>query len=102
MRERRKSFRVEWNSAAKIYGCNDRLVRPCVVSNFSNGGAKIVGIEPASVPDEFVLRITPHGSLHKCRVAWRSQDGLGVEFVDDAKGRGEPAGTRRQKSVVRS
>ena len=102
MRERRKSFRVEWNSPAKIYDCNDRFARPCVVSNFSNGGAKIVGIEPAAVPDEFILRITPHSPAHKCHVTWRSKEGLGVEFVDNARGPGEPARSRRQKSAIRS
>jgi len=103
LRERRRSFRVEWNSPAKIYDCNDRFARPCVVSNFSNGGAKIVGIEPAAVPDEFILRITPHSPAHKCHVMWRSKEGLGVEFVDNANGHGEePARRRRQKSVIRS
>jgi hypothetical protein len=102
LHERRKSFRVEWNSPARIYDCDDRFARPCVVSNFSNGGAKIVGIEPATVPDEFILRITPHSPAHKCHVTWRSKEGLGVEFVDNAKRAGELARSRRQKSVIRS
>jgi PilZ domain len=101
LRERRKSFRVEWNSSAKIYDCNDRFVRSCVVSNFSNGGAKIVGIEPATVPDEFILRITPHSPAHKCHVMWRSKEGLGVEFVDNRKAAVEPALGRPQKSVTK-
>ena len=47
MRERRKNFRVEWNSAAKIYDRDGRFARLCIVSNFSNGGAKIIGLDPA-------------------------------------------------------
>ena len=50
MRERRKNFRVEWNSAGKIYDRNGRFARHCMVSNFSNGGAKIVGLKPDTVP----------------------------------------------------
>jgi hypothetical protein len=81
MRERRKNFRVEWNSPAKIYDCNGHFVRLCIVSNFSNSGAKIAGVEPGTVPDEFILRISPHGRAHRCRVIWRSKDGLGVGFL---------------------
>ena len=61
MRERRKNFRVEWNSPGKIYHPNGRFARLCTVSNFSNGGARISGVEPGTVPDEFILRIVPHG-----------------------------------------
>ncbi len=99
MRERRKNFRVEWNSAGKIYDRNGRFARHCMVSNFSNGGAKIVGLKPDTVPDEFILRISPHGHDHRCRVAWRSKDGLGVEFIDGAKGASEPVVSRRRKSL---
>jgi hypothetical protein len=81
MRERRKNFRVEWNSPAKIYDCNGHFVRLCIVSNFSNSGAKIAGVEPGTVPDEFILRISPHGRAHRCHVIWRSKDGLGVGFL---------------------
>jgi hypothetical protein len=100
LRERRKNFRVEWNSPAKIYDCNGRFARPCVVSNFSNGGAKITGVELGTVPDEFILRISPHSHAHRCHVIWRSKDGLGVEFLDHAKAAGEPALSRRRKLVV--
>ena len=99
MRERRKNFRIEWNSPGKIYHRNARFARHCIVSNFSNGGAKIVGLEPSTVPDEFILRISPHGHDHRCRVTWRSKDGLGVEFAGDAKGIREPAIGRRQKRL---
>ena len=85
MRERRKNFRVEWNSPGKIYHRSGRFAGLCTVSNFSNGGAKIIGLEPSTVPDEFILRISPHGHDHRCRVAWRSKDGLGVEFIDRPK-----------------
>jgi hypothetical protein len=101
MREHRKNFRVEWNSAGKIYDRNGRFARHCIVSNFSNGGAKIVGLEPSTVPNECILRISPHGTDHRCRVAWRSKDGLGVEFIDSVKGTNAPViGRRRQSSSV--
>jgi hypothetical protein len=99
MRERRKNFRVEWNSPGKIYHRNGRFAGLCIVSNFSNRGARITGVEPGTVPDEFILRIFPHGRTHECHVTWHSKDGLGVEFAGDAKGIRESAIGRRQKRL---
>jgi len=99
MRERRKNFRVEWKSPAKIYDRRGRFARQCVVSNFSNGGAKIVGLDPNTVPDKFILRISPHSRAQKCHVVWRSKDGLGVEFTGEAEATSEPARGRRRKST---
>ena len=80
-RERRKHFRVGWNSPAAIY--DGQLPRRCIVSNFSNGGAKIVGVMAMTFSDEFMLRITPgHGRMRKCRVLWRSDDAIRVQFTD--------------------
>jgi hypothetical protein len=79
-RERRKNFRVEWNSPATIY--HDDLARPCILGNLSNGGAKITGVRAATFPDDFLLRVTPHGRVRKCRVVRRTDDSLGVQFID--------------------
>ena len=84
MRERRKNFLVEWNSPAGMYDRRGRFTGPCIVSNFSNDGAKIIGLEPRTVPDEFILRMSPRGRAKRCRVVWRSNDGVGVEFTADA------------------
>jgi hypothetical protein len=100
MRERRKTFRVEWNSPAMIYDSKGRFARECIVSNFSNGGAKVTGIEIATVPDEFILRITPHSRPHPCRVAWRSRDSMGVAFADVPRAAGDPVRGRRRRRLV--
>ena len=52
-RERRQSFRVEWNSPATIH--DGSLERPCILSNFSNTGAKITGVEKGF--DNFSARL---------------------------------------------
>jgi hypothetical protein len=100
MRERRESFRVEWNSQAMMYDHDGRFARACIVSNFSNGGAKITGIDIAAVADEFMLRITPHSRLHRCRVIWRSKDSLGCAFADSPDSVGETALGRRRKRLA--
>src|SRR6266853_903905 len=85
-RERRNNFRVEWNSPATIYDLDRQLVRPCILSDFSNGGAKITGLRASTIPDEFLLRFPHgHGRARKCRVIWRTDDKVGIEFTDGAK-----------------
>ena len=56
-------------------------------------------MDPGTVPDEFILRIFPHGRAYECHVTWRSKDGLGVEFAGDSKGIREPAIGHRQRRL---
>jgi PilZ domain-containing protein len=82
-RERRKNFRLEWNATAAIRGLDGHLICLCVLSNFSNGGAKLITLDARNIPDQFLLVITPgRGGTRECRVLWRSNDILGVEFTD--------------------
>ncbi len=83
-RERRRTLRVEWNSPATIYEIDGSTRWPCIVSDISNLGAKVTGVNPTSVPDEFMLRITRRGPPRKCRVLWRSQasETIGAVFID--------------------
>jgi len=95
MQDRRRGLRVEWNSPATIY--DGEVAHPCILSNFSNAGAKLTGIAPATVPDEFMLSITPSGRKRKCRVRWRIGEAIGVEFTDRAAGAEQPdTATARQ------
>jgi PilZ domain len=81
-RGRRRNFRVEWNSPSTIYDVDRHFERPCVVSNFSNDGARITGVRVGAIPDEFKLRIARvQARARRCRVIWRTDD-LGVEFTD--------------------
>jgi hypothetical protein len=78
-RERRRNFRVEWNSPGKIKA-QGRTVCSCVVSNLSSGGANLSEVQSSLIPDFFIL----HGlyKSRQCRVVWRSGDELGVRFTD--------------------
>jgi PilZ domain len=84
-RNRRKNFRVEWNLPATIYDVGRHLERPCILVDVSDGGAKIAGVRAYTIPDEFRLR-TPLGERRSCRVVWRTEDALGVEFTDRVDG----------------
>jgi hypothetical protein len=76
-RDRRRNFRVEWNSPSTVYDVDRHFERPCVVSNFSNDGARITGVRVGAIPDERIARV--QARARKCRVIWRTDDSLGVE-----------------------
>jgi hypothetical protein len=54
LKERRRNFRVEWNSAGKIV-VNGRTICSCIISNLSNGGANISEVVSTEIPDRFDL-----------------------------------------------
>jgi hypothetical protein len=78
--ERRKHFRVTWNEPATIYDVGRHLERPCVLSDLSDGGARLSGVRANTIPDEFRLR-TPLGDRRTCHVVWRTDNELGVRFT---------------------
>jgi hypothetical protein len=80
--ERRKYFRVTWNLPATIYDVGRHLERPCILSDLSEGGARLSGVRANTIPDEFRLR-TPLGDRRTCHVVWRTDNELGVSFADD-------------------
>ena len=98
--ERRKNFRVEWKSPAAFYDSEGRR-HPCVVSDLSNGGAKVTATKLETIPDDFLLLVSPHSRLRACHVAWRSQGAVGVAFVDESNGveRPEPRNARKAPAI---
>jgi hypothetical protein len=64
-------------------GSAGRKLHCCVISDVSEGGARLelpVGIE---APQIFVLSLTPTGSvLRYCEVRWRRGSAIGVRFVN--------------------
>jgi hypothetical protein len=55
----------------------------CSVADISDKGARLGGRGMDALPDRFVLRFTANGKVaRKCRVAWRRDGEVGVQFVD--------------------
>ncbi|HML13786.1 MAG TPA: PilZ domain-containing protein [Xanthobacteraceae bacterium] len=52
----------------------------CVVRNFSSTGARLEGVMPASLPATFDLVFDDDRAKLSCRVKWRRQHAVGVEF----------------------
>jgi hypothetical protein len=101
-RERRKNFRVEWNTPARIRLPNSRSSLPCVVHNLSNTGARITSPEIARVPDQFTLELSPDegNRARVCRVVWRTSAELGVKFIATAPRVPKARQTRAQPALA--
>jgi hypothetical protein len=84
--QRRKTQRRKVWFAATILAETDRaVICGCTVADVSQGGARLLIAESASVPGSFLLVLAQGGSAYrKCTVRWRSPTALGVEFERDA------------------
>lgn len=81
-REKRGTTRhdVTYRSWLK-YGVDPVLV-PCRMNDISATGARVSVQASAEVPDIFVLQLSQTGRTYRpCRVAWRTEDEIGVEFL---------------------
>ena len=79
MSERRKRSRAVSSQAAAISWAGMRRIN-CVVRNFSSTGARLEGTLPASLPQTFDLVFDDDRSALACRVKWRRERAVGVEF----------------------
>jgi hypothetical protein len=52
----------------------------CVVRNLSTSGAALEAPNQSGIPQRFVLDIPSDGLRLACRVKWRRQNRIGVEF----------------------
>jgi hypothetical protein len=57
-------------------------LRECTVWDLSQTGARLVVDAPETIPDVFHIYMTlDFSSRRQCRVVWRSERQIGVEFV---------------------
>lgn len=80
MEERRRYPRITINEPGKITIPPSPIAIDCMVLDFSPKGARLevaVGLE---FPDRFNLRLEGDGITRGCRVVWRRENRLGVEF----------------------
>ncbi|MGI8527065.1 MAG: PilZ domain-containing protein [Pseudolabrys sp.] len=77
--ERRQTLRHRTLKAGRI-SFNRSAVIDCRVRNLSPAGACLDVASPFGIPDDFVLVIAGDHLRQNCRVIWRTQTRLGVEF----------------------
>jgi hypothetical protein len=80
MSERRRAHRTRVFQSAKIVTNLSSSVYNCIVRDISPLGARIALMSTAHVPDTFELTFDSARTLRSCRVAWRTQMEIGVEF----------------------
>ena len=84
--EKRKNLRRSVTYPAFIDLGDGSPVIECTLCDACQQGALLAVAKPASVPDEFTLVLSSGGAAHRrCRVAWRTKDQVGVEFLKELK-----------------
>ncbi|MGE0214027.1 MAG: PilZ domain-containing protein [Parvibaculaceae bacterium] len=79
--ERRRARRYQTLTRAMIVVAEPAAQFECVIRNISIGGALLVVRDTGPIPDTFTLDSAYHPAL-PCRVAWRTEHRLGVQFGD--------------------
>jgi len=80
--DKRKSQRRTIKYPAWIALGDGSAPMECSLCNASQHGAQLTVADPYTVPDEFTLALSSDGAAtRRCRVAWRTGDQIGVEFL---------------------
>jgi hypothetical protein len=78
--DKRKSTRQPIRYSAWIALPNKKLLG-CALADISDHGARLDVESTENIPDKFVLLLSNRGRpKRKCKVAWRNEHQLGVEF----------------------
>mgnify|MGYP001297399846 CR=1 FL=1 len=81
--ESRRAARHRTLKAGKIISLDKTRVFSCQVRNLSDSGAMLMVAESAWIPKDFYLELPGRTSLARCRIARRTNAGIGVEFLED-------------------
>jgi hypothetical protein len=83
--ERRKLARRTINRVARFSSDDGSLPRSCMITDISEGGARLYS--ETDMPPKFTLQVSSDGgdSRRDCRVVWRLDCEVGVEFTDVAR-----------------
>jgi hypothetical protein len=92
--EKRKNFRRSITYPAFIDLGDGSPTIECTLCDASQEGALLAVANPDSVPNEFILALSSDGAARRrCRVAWRTKDQVGVEFLKEIKKNTQPGRT---------
>ena len=84
--EKRKNLRRLVSYPAFLDLGDDRPAVKCALCDASQEGAQLAVANPEALPDEFILALSSDGAARRrCRVTWRAEDSVGVEFLKDLK-----------------
>jgi hypothetical protein len=97
--EKRRNLRRAVTYPAFLDFGDGSPMRECRLCDASQEGAQLTVAEPKSLPEEFILVLSSDGAARRrCRVAWRTDAQVGVEFLKD--GKRSPAPMRPQVTTA--
>ena len=83
MRDLRKAPRLRTYKGGRVNAVHFPGL-DCIIRNLSDAGACLL-VDSGKIPiDEFDLLILPEYLKRRCKVIWRRQDKLGVQFLKGA------------------
>jgi len=89
--EKRKNLRRSISYPAFIDLGDGSPTIECTLCDASQEGALLSVAEPDGVPDQFILALSSDGAARRrCRVVWRTEEQVGVEFLKDLKKNAPP------------
>ena len=81
-REKRTLTRRQFHYPAQVDFCDGTPLRPCQLTDVSEGGARITIELPEAIPQQFALLLAEGGKAQRwCSIAWRSKREVGVQFL---------------------
>ncbi len=95
MDERRKGQRFRSLRSGKIVFNFKRSVIDCLIRNVSESGVCLQVNGTAGIPNTFDLLIDGEDGAKPCRIVWRTDSRLGIEFRDQAN-----ANSRKAAALV--
>jgi hypothetical protein len=83
--EKRRTPRRPIRRPAFIDVGDGSMLRGCMLRDISAGGARVVVETATALPEEFSLMLGHDGRppRRRCRVVWRFNNVVGVEFLND-------------------
>jgi len=82
MHERRREPRARTFLSARIEPASGGADAPCLVTDLSTGGARIMALSAQPIPDTFHLALPEPGGSHAARTVWRRDGYAGVAFLE--------------------
>ena len=80
--EKRRDHRQSLKYTAKIDMGDGTPHLPCILTDVSGSGARVIVEAPDKVPERFTLLLAAeHGTLRRCKVMWREENQLGLAFI---------------------
>ena len=80
--DKRKDHRQSLKYPAKIDLGDGKPPIPCILTDVSVSGARVIVESAGTIPEHFSLLLAAeHGTHRRCKVMWREEDQLGLAFV---------------------